>query len=333
MKIKKILAGLMSLSILTFSLPLLTAYGLATQANAFTDVTISNPHYDAILYLKTKGVVSGYPDGSFKPDQIVNRAEALKIILIAAKIDAPETTSNGGLSDVDGNAWYARFIVKAKMLLIAQGYADGKFRPEQTVNLVEALKMALKAKNIDITNIAVDENPFADAFKAEWYAKFVMYAKIKNIIEANSNNMIFPAQGFTRAKLAEMIYRLLIIEENHLNMFQLQDGEIPGMPGPTPTPNPNPTPNPVPNPAIVNVNIQDFAFSPPTLNVKVGDTVIWTNKDVMSHTITSDSGTTLNSSLLSQNQTYSMTFTQAGTFDYHCSLHAFMKGKVVVTAP
>ena len=89
--------------------------------------------------------------------------------------------------------------------------------------------------------------------------------------------------------------------------------------------NTNPT-----SPQTYNVDIQNFSFSPSTLTINVGDTVIWTNQDSISHTITSDSGTELNSLQLSNGQTYSHTFNTAGTYNYHCSVHPTMKGTIVV---
>lgn len=83
-------------------------------------------------------------------------------------------------------------------------------------------------------------------------------------------------------------------------------------------------------PQTYSVEIKNFAFAPSTLNVKVGDTVTWTNMDSASHTVTSDSGGELASSSLSRGGTYSHTFTQAGTFEYHCSFHSGMSGKVIV---
>lgn len=83
-------------------------------------------------------------------------------------------------------------------------------------------------------------------------------------------------------------------------------------------------------PQTYNIEISGLTFSPAELRIKAGDTVIWTNKDSVGHTVTSDSGTELDSSLLSQSQTYSHTFNQKGTFSYHCTPHSFMKGKVVV---
>jgi amicyanin len=85
-----------------------------------------------------------------------------------------------------------------------------------------------------------------------------------------------------------------------------------------------------PQPSANSVDIKNFAFSPSTLTIKVGETVTWTNDDSTSHTVTSDSGSELGSGSISPGQTYSHTFNTAGTFDYHCSIHTSMKGEVIV---
>jgi hypothetical protein len=51
----------------------------------------------------------------------------------------------------------------------------------------------------------------------------------------------------------------------------------------------------------------------------------------MAHTVTSDTGTMLSSGSMAKGDTYSMTFDEAGTFDYHCEFHSGMAGKVIVT--
>ncbi len=78
------------------------------------------------------------------------------------------------------------------------------------------------------------------------------------------------------------------------------------------------------------VEIQAHGFSAPTLTVKAGTTVTWTNLDDDAHTVTSDANT-FRSPGLDTGETFSYTFTRAGTFEYFCSLHPLMTGKVVVT--
>jgi plastocyanin len=81
-----------------------------------------------------------------------------------------------------------------------------------------------------------------------------------------------------------------------------------------------------------SVSIQNFAFSPATLNVIPGTTVTWTNNDSTAHTVTVNSGNGPNSGQLQHGQTYSFTFSQAGTFAYHCNIHPQMKATVVVAS-
>jgi len=89
------------------------------------------------------------------------------------------------------------------------------------------------------------------------------------------------------------------------------------------------------------VSIADFAFSPQTLTVKAGTTVIWTNHDGAPHTVTATDGPstgakttgTFESGNLGQSETFSFTFDKAGTYYYDCTIHAAeasMHGTVVV---
>ncbi len=180
----------------------------------FSDVTATHPNAKAIIDLKNRGVISGYPDGSFKPDQTVNRAEALKIILLGSGISV-ETglkplPTGMKFNDIEPGAWYSNYVTKAYMLGIVEGYPDRTFRPYQAVNLVENLKILLTANKIDLGSILVFEDPYKDAFKDQWYGKYVAYAKAKNLIDADLRNMVFPARDLTRAKLAEIMYRFYL---------------------------------------------------------------------------------------------------------------------------
>ncbi|MFA5831362.1 MAG: cupredoxin family copper-binding protein [Candidatus Paceibacterota bacterium] len=75
------------------------------------------------------------------------------------------------------------------------------------------------------------------------------------------------------------------------------------------------------------ISIKNFAFSPASLNVKKGDTVVWTNEDGAPHQI---AGSGFKSEVLQNGATYGFTFTEAGGFSYICSLHPSMKGEITV---
>jgi plastocyanin len=75
--------------------------------------------------------------------------------------------------------------------------------------------------------------------------------------------------------------------------------------------------------------IQNTAFNPTTLTVAVNTTIKWTNKDGVTHTVTSDSSL-FNSGNIASNGTYSHQFTTKGTYTYHCTIHSMMTAKVIV---
>ena len=77
--------------------------------------------------------------------------------------------------------------------------------------------------------------------------------------------------------------------------------------------------------------IKDFMFTPMAITIPVGDTVIWDNEDGEPHTVVSLDGG-YRSKALDEKDSFSHTFTSAGTFKYVCSIHPRMTGTVTVTA-
>ncbi len=77
------------------------------------------------------------------------------------------------------------------------------------------------------------------------------------------------------------------------------------------------------------VSIQNYSFSAASLTVTAGATVVWTNNDGVTHTVTADDNS-FNSGNVTPGSTYSLKFATKGTFTYHCSIHTMMKGTIVV---
>ena len=82
-------------------------------------------------------------------------------------------------------------------------------------------------------------------------------------------------------------------------------------------------------PVVNEVFIQGMAFNPATITVTAGTAITWTNKDGYAHTVTSDTNL-FNSGNIGSNGTFTHTFATAGTYPYHCSIHASMTAKVIV---
>lgn len=84
-----------------------------------------------------------------------------------------------------------------------------------------------------------------------------------------------------------------------------------------------------PAPKTYTVHIRDDKFEPPSITVKAGDAVTFVNDDDDAHTATADDGS-WDSEGLNQGQTWSHTFSKSGKVTYHCTVHPFMKGTLVV---
>lgn len=108
-------------------------------------------------------------------------------------------------------------------------------------------------------------------------------------------------------------------------------------PSTNPSANPGTSPSSAPTPTSTKVlltppnsiPIVGFAFGKKNLTIKVGTKVTWTNDDPSIHTVTADNGA-FSSNPLAPGGTFSFTFTKAGTYSYHCKLHATMKATIVV---
>ena len=83
--------------------------------------------------------------------------------------------------------------------------------------------------------------------------------------------------------------------------------------------------------ATQHVAMENYAYSPSSLTIRVGDTVTWTNHDQAPHNVVTTSGpASLQSPLLAQGESWSFTFTVAGTYSYYCSVHPDMRAQVIV---
>lgn len=183
----------------------------------FVDIGTAHPHFNAISFLKNEGIIQGYPDGSFKPENDVSRVEVMKFILEGIGADI-EKAQNLTFKDTDTKEWYADYLYTAKNLGIVQGYSDGTFKPTNSVNKAEFLKMLIKAADIDIDPVIQDDFKVKNVDKADWFAKYVQFAVNANIIDVEDNTFN-PAEEIKREEVAEAIYRIKVLQETGASKF------------------------------------------------------------------------------------------------------------------
>lgn len=182
----------------------------------FKDVSNRHVNARAIAYLKDHGVVKGYPDGTFKPDHFVTRAELLKFLFEAQKVYPSTAVYRACFKDAQ-DEWYAPYVCYAKAKELVRGYADGTFGAGRDVAVVEALKIIL----LDYHAVLLESPPAETMIFDEgaWFAKYVWTAYAKELITwekfvdppqlPNLNRKNAATALLTRAHLAEILYRLM----------------------------------------------------------------------------------------------------------------------------
>lgn len=201
-------------------LAVLTMIPATVMLAAFSDVTsTSTIHYGAIEYLHSKGVISGYADGTFKPEQTINRAEALKMVMLATGKDG-ESTEQIDFPDVSESDWFYEYVKKAVETGLVEGYKDGSFKPANNINVAESLKIVLLAFDMEVGNPPT-QNPYPDVDVLAWYVAYADFAKNKYFIESSDDGLLHAERDITRGQFAEMIFRLMYTKENNLEKFPL----------------------------------------------------------------------------------------------------------------
>lgn len=182
-------------------------------AGQFSDISEDHPYYSAIESLAHVGVLEGYDDGTFRPDQLVNRAEALKIILTSEGVQIDKGLYSTGFFDVPLDSWYAGFVMEGLFRAIVSGNPDGSFAPARNVNEAEYLKMTLITSEIDLSQhenissaIAIDVQP------GQWYTPYMSYAKTVGLIFPNLDDTLEPGKQLNRGECAQITYKLALMK-------------------------------------------------------------------------------------------------------------------------
>jgi len=122
---------------------LIFSFAPVEQAADFTDISKS-PYAPAINELAKRGIVKGYEDNTYRPKQGINRAEFIKILMATKyqrQVDYQAQSDKSCFSDIPSAVWYRPSVCVAETREVIDGYADGSFGAENTVNKAEAAKI------------------------------------------------------------------------------------------------------------------------------------------------------------------------------------------------
>lgn len=190
------------------------AYG-----QTFPDVPSDSIHSGAVEYLYSHDVIAGYPNGDFAPDKTINRAEALKIVVLAAGLSTDET-GEGSFSDVSSTDWFDEFVRIGVANEVVEGYDDNSFKPGLNINVAESLKIIFLAFGEDVGAEPL-KDPFPDVEANIWYSTYAQYAKDKQFVWTQNDGKLHAERDITRGEFSQIIYRLLYVRDNDLETFPI----------------------------------------------------------------------------------------------------------------
>lgn len=180
----------------------------------FSDVKPESSYFVAINTLKQENALQGFEDGSFHPTQPIKRIEAIKMLLTSFDMfqKTKDITVKTTFTDTQEKSWYTEYLNQAVKNGIIEGYQNNTFRPENTLNRAEGLKIAIEAFHKKFPGIEIQNadtiKPFTDEDKNQWYAPYTSIAKSLVLLEFSTKNRIYPDEDLTRGEFAAIIYKL-----------------------------------------------------------------------------------------------------------------------------
>lgn len=180
----------------------------------YTDAPFTPADSAGISLLTTIGAVEGNPDGTFRPNRSLNRAEFLKIALASSpRVRVSPSDAADCFPDVSRDDWFAKYVCLAKKRGMVSGYPDGEFKPGRSVNYAEGLKILGELYDY-VAYSANDE---------EWYAGYVRAAQFNKTALPSS---IKYDRSLTRGQMARLAAAFRAHDEGELETYRLAEKSL-----------------------------------------------------------------------------------------------------------
>ena len=168
----------------------------------FSDLPDSNWAYSYVSYLYCDGVVSGYADGTFRPNAGSSRGQFAKMLVLGMgwyPYEAPNPT----FTDVPPGSTFYTYIESAYLHGAVAGYSDGRFRPNNPVTRAQATKMLVLGKGWPLQS---PQTPtFTDVPSSSWAYSYVETAVRHGVAGGFVDGTFRPDQPVSRAQLSKMV--------------------------------------------------------------------------------------------------------------------------------
>ena len=202
---------------------IVSTMGISTMAATFSDITDERVG-EAVAKLVANGIITGYEDGTFKPDNQITRAEFAAVVTrmknVAGNLASDATTGFSDLDNDSSRAWARPYVKAAVDLGIINGFDDGTFRAGEPVTYEQAVKMLVCAAGYEIVaqseyNKAIAANP-----NASWSAGYIAAANKHGFTKGAVTALISePASRGVVALLTSNTIEVPVLQQN-------QDGSV-----------------------------------------------------------------------------------------------------------
>ena len=158
------------------------------RVSSFNDISDDDWYYEAVAYLEDKDILEGYEDGSFRPNDMITRAELVKMAIIFMRANQENTSHS--FNDVASSHWALSYIATAASKGWIEGYGDGSFRPDDMITRAECVSIVnnLLNRKVEPEDIASNAAPFKDVPKSHWAYTDIMEGSISHDFTRKSND-------------------------------------------------------------------------------------------------------------------------------------------------
>ncbi|AGX06523.1 S-layer homology domain-containing protein [Bacillus infantis] len=173
------------------------------QGTSFSDVRNNDYYYQAVSSLSEKGIIKGFGNGIFKPNESVTRAQAAKMLTLALNIKT-DHVKDPGFKDVSKNNWAYSYIAALAEQGIVKGYGD-QFKPNEPITRAQMAKII--ALGYDFKSSPLKDKRFHDVNPSDWFAGYLQPLIEKGITNGTTAKTYSPNEKVSRGQMAAFIYR------------------------------------------------------------------------------------------------------------------------------
>lgn len=182
------------------------------KCGGFPDAKLSDLNQeacDAIEFVKEQGIFTGNGKGEIELARPINRAEVAKVMLEAFKYELlTNFDAINKFPDIGSNEWYTKYVYTARKNKIVNGYPDGFFKPTDSINRVELLRMFIEASKTDLSTISSNVTLWNDIevnTSTQWYIKYANFAFENDLL--NNKGSLNPGSVMTRLDVILLLFR------------------------------------------------------------------------------------------------------------------------------